>query len=122
LRRVERAAAQDDLASRTHFARLAGIGARFGMRAVEALSLAIGDAARDPGVVEDDTHRERIELDVQPVAVRVRGVEDALAAAGPAVAAGRQRRVAEPLEAAEAPRPRVRIGAAAQPPDRARER
>ena len=54
-------------------------------------------------VVEEDAGRERIELDVQPVAGCAAATsQQALARAGAAMAARRQRRVAEALEAAAA--------------------
>ncbi len=54
LRRVEGSAAQDDLAPRVHLARLARVRARFGVGAIKTLALAIGDAARDARIVEED--------------------------------------------------------------------
>src|SRR6185312_4168185 len=52
-----------------------------------------------------------------PIAASRGHSEEALAAADARVARGRQRRVAEALEAAAAPRARVGISDAAQPPE-----
>src|SRR6185369_12659443 len=109
-------------ARRLHFARFARVGARLRVGAVEAPALAVRDATRRPGVVEENAGRERVELDVEAVAVRRGDVEQALARAGAPMSARRERRVAQALEAAAAEWPGVRVAAAAEPAQRARQR
>ena len=75
-----------------------------GMRAVEPLALQVLDAARRAVGVEQHARGQRVELDVQPVAdARAATSQQPLARADAAVAARRQRRVAQALEAAAAP-------------------
>ena len=125
LRRVEGAAAQDHLAPRAHLARARparSLGC--GMRAVEARALAgtrrRWRRRRRRRARAWPAHRARCAADRGCAA---RDLEQALARAGAAMAARRQRRVAEALEAAAAASGRA-FGspAAAQPAQRARQR
>ena len=79
---------------RVRLAQLARRVAGLGMGAVEPLALQVLDADRAVALVEQDSGRQRVELDAQPVGIPLGHLEQPLARAGAAVVARGERRVA----------------------------
>src|ERR1043165_6911390 len=116
LRRIERAAGEDDLARDPDVALLARAGARVRGGAGEARGLEVLDAGGALVLVEDDAGRQRVELDEELVGMLLHHVEHALAGAVAGAVLHRQRRVADAGRVALDEAPVVRIALAEDEP------
>ena len=99
LRRVERAAAQDDFAARHGLHGRRGDVTRLRMGAIQAGALQVFDSARRALGVEQYAGDQRVEFDVQPFGQACRHVLHPFPRADAAVAARGERRVADAFEA-----------------------